>query len=542
MLVADVLLRRLHESMSDSLIRAFADDTAMIVKDFDSLAPTVIKVFKDLGAISGLYLDITKTVVIPLFAEGAKTLLSDPKHDPWRGVAIASAGTYLGFALGPGSSSWTKPFAKYQERACLWRLPSVGLNLAALVYNTVVVSVLSFVWQLSDPPDDLLDVEQRILLDIAPGPYQWILPSDLIRLKQVYGMPYSFRSIRLSALSTKLRVFKSEPYDWEARARQLAYGDRNLNQRGNSLCPGSDGLTVVSHSLCTGPCERLAYTRLTYTLCGRICLSNMRSIRNCLSTLRQRTFFGRELTRDEKQYFKCKKLLQRTAYDSLIQTKQLQHPESRLKHKLTRWQLDSHVSPGKLARRLLHRIKFLHSLVPPRVVAAFLRTWFNGRCTTRRFQTLGPCLFGCGGCDTDCIEHYARCLVVTKTRTLFRLPVAFSSLLGFLGGVEESTPSEQCLNALVVYAAYQAHNTLRQKGPTGSLQAEQMLVEFHKLATQCHSFAAYTLSCVLGTGSNNYGDNNPGSIAPSRTRRPRASGRADNQPSRRRRVTRPTLF
>ena len=55
-------------------------------------------------------------------------------------------------------------------------------------------------------------------------------------------------------------------------------------------------------------------------------------------------------------------------------------------------------------------IRRLRTLVQPRVLAAMLRTWTNGWCTSRRFQKNGCCIFGCK--QEDSIEHYARCKVV----------------------------------------------------------------------------------------------------------------------------------
>ena len=54
----------------------------------------------------------------------------------------------------------------------------------------------------------------------------------------------------------------------------------------------------------------------------------------------------------------------------------------------------------------------LQRCTPPRVLAAMLRTWFNGWCTSRRFQRHGTCIFGCS-CE-DSIEHYAVCKVVAE--------------------------------------------------------------------------------------------------------------------------------
>ena len=58
--------------------------------------------------------------------------------------------------------------------------------------------------------------------------------------------------------------------------------------------------------------------------------------------------------------------------------------EDRLRHKLERW--DMPLFPRLRASRALQAAQRLSKLVPPRVVAAVIRTWFNGWCTRRRFQ------------------------------------------------------------------------------------------------------------------------------------------------------------
>ncbi len=65
--------------------------------------------------------------------------------------------------------------------------------------------------------------------------------------------------------------------------------------------------------------------------------------------------------------------------------------------------------PRHRARRALAVAACLRRLVPPRVVAVVIRTWYDGRCTQRRFQTRGSrCLFGRGSGE-DSVQHYMRC-------------------------------------------------------------------------------------------------------------------------------------
>ena len=65
--VVDLLLRRLASMFPGELLRAFADDTAMVVKDWWAISTSLASVFTKFGAISGVDLNIPKTVIIPLW-------------------------------------------------------------------------------------------------------------------------------------------------------------------------------------------------------------------------------------------------------------------------------------------------------------------------------------------------------------------------------------------------------------------------------------------------------------------------------------------
>jgi hypothetical protein len=82
--------------------------------------------------------------------------------------------------------------------------------------------------------------------------------------------------------------------------------------------------------------------------------------------------------------------------------------EIRLRHKLDRWQIA--VLPNTRAIRATRLLATMPKHIPPRCIAAIMRTWYNGWCTKRRFQSgPGHCLFG--NCEEaeDSIEHYTVC-------------------------------------------------------------------------------------------------------------------------------------
>ena len=65
-IVAVVLLRKLGDCFPDCLIRAFADDTAMVVSDLLKYGNRILDLFEEYRQLSGLALNLPKTVLIPL--------------------------------------------------------------------------------------------------------------------------------------------------------------------------------------------------------------------------------------------------------------------------------------------------------------------------------------------------------------------------------------------------------------------------------------------------------------------------------------------
>ena len=134
--------------------------------------------------------------------------------------------------------------------------------------------------------------------------------------------------------------------------------------------------------------------------------------------------------------------------------------ENRIRHKLTRWKLTTPI--GILTRRLQPRMATLVRVVPPRVIAAVIRTIWNGWCTAARFQRVSPCVLGCSHSAEDRIEHYAYCKF-TKwvANRMFHLSSHELSLATFL--LLEDSMSEERIGqiAAVVFAVYTVTNRLR---------------------------------------------------------------------------------
>eukprot|EP00972_Heterocapsa_arctica_P054490 8029607-Heterocapsa_arctica.AAC.1 len=114
--VVDVLLRKLEVEMDGKgLTRAFADDTESVLEDLFAAMPRVAKLFDDYAAISGLVLNFSKTIIIPLWRNEERNyeeigrLLAEIGGG-WDQVLTRPTAKYLGFLVGPGRGDdiWTK--------------------------------------------------------------------------------------------------------------------------------------------------------------------------------------------------------------------------------------------------------------------------------------------------------------------------------------------------------------------------------------------------------------------------------------------------
>ena len=212
--VADVLLRRLDSHLQGTLVRAFADDTAVVTPDFEKHASTIMTIFREFAEVSNLHLNIQKTVLIQLWQSSAQTVrrrLAE-KHPNWKDVEIAWQARYLGFSVGPerGHESWKKASQKFQSRVVSWASLHLGMYMNAQIYRSLCMSVLSFLGQLEEIPDEVMKLEPWALRQLAPGPGNWIRTTDLFHLRK-YGHPFAFQSFQLTALAAKLRVYHFEP-------------------------------------------------------------------------------------------------------------------------------------------------------------------------------------------------------------------------------------------------------------------------------------------------------------------------------------------
>jgi hypothetical protein len=475
----DVLLRRLQQKIPEGEVRAFADDIGLVVRNWARDCGTAQTIFREFAVMSGLELNISKTVCIPLWPEGIDEVKADPTHQAseWAALKIASDGKYLGFSSGPGKgdSSWDQPLSKYIQRVLRWRGLGAGTQFATAAYNSLALSTLLFIAQLENPPRRVLAGEESGVRRTLGGPGKWYIPQDAFFLKERYGQSKSFGSIEIITQAAQLRTLHS----------------LNTGRRNRSIL--SDTSIVAMHrrlqSLINDPICLQRVVRWGSWYAGahvttlfhneqRLGRQGL-SLGECLSALAG----GLPQPWPEEVKAKQKRELQKFV-TTAIKNRTRPDPVARIRYKLNlREWLDPKATrpsdiysaagliPGPhewITRRVSNNLQKLSKLVPPRVCAAVLRFIFNGWCTAGRYQQRGRpndrCWLGCGSTAHDKVEHYCRCQVMRNvfwTKMHVELHPSRGLACFCLATYEQFDDDTLAISALGVYAVYMSTNFYR---------------------------------------------------------------------------------
>ena len=384
-LCADILLREIAGALGgEDLVRAFADDTGVVIEDFEATLPKLHMLFEEFERISALAINVQKTLFIPLWATDTMTTMSNKLRracPEWGDFAVKSFGKYLGFMIGPGArgASWTKPLDKFVKRARQWATLHLGLFYNITIFRPFVSSVLAFIMQLEPLPDELGAKYEEVLRRLAPGPGNWVTINDLTHLHADYFFPVEFPNLHWTAQAAKLRVIDKLARDCHRKRSELEeWQSRNLHRPFG----GWHGQSFFAQ-----------LAQLETNLKER---GITREIIRELSNTGNISFQGA-----------AEKMIKRRCSETY-------YAESRLRQKMTRWHLVG--VPRHLEDRVLRNFKLLSTQCQPRVLAAYFRALWNGWCTSRRMRTMAghsgtvlPCVL-CGK-GQDSLEHYSLCEV-----------------------------------------------------------------------------------------------------------------------------------
>jgi hypothetical protein len=435
-------------------------------------------IFQDFGAISGMKLNLPKTVIIPLWPQDVsaiknKILVVAPD---WAAVEVAGSSIYLGFATGPrkGDSSWQKANLKFENRICLWGSQALGLQYAAMTYNIYAVPVLAYVAQLEEPPADTYRIEECGLAKSAKGPFKWASKDDLWYLKECYGQARSFHSVRVMAWASKVRVATLE----------------NMRRRGATIearAKELDDFLHTSEYLGRRTVWRDWYAKSHILILAKA-VNELAGIGLQISEI-TKGITGETRLPSEPDAVKVFKARFQKSVAKRISDFRRPDGEDRVRTKLVRWHLQG--PAAHVARKVYGRLSGLSGLVAPRVAAACFSAIWNRWTTARRFQKRGMaqnfCVLGCGDGAEDSIEHYSRCQAVRTTGAKFLRLWLDTSLETFLlaDARLQDHDSLVCV-AVLIYATYRATNRFRPLGGTDFQTASDALEQFCKRAVEGH--------------------------------------------------------
>ncbi len=456
--VVEFFLDLLQHQFPEMLIKAYADDTALLTDNLERDVGQLEELFNNFAIISGLKLNIAKSVVVPL-APDKDAIIKDMLYrtaPTWGGMQLSLSAKYLGFYLGPGRGklSWEKPMQKFKERINVWQNKGVGLGWSARAYNTFILPVLSYVAQLEELTDGLIDSVDKSILKMAKGPRAWASSKDLLSLKAGFGLNAEFHDLRVTATASKVRV-ALEDKGMGGKAAVLAKAGEIRR-----ACRNTDCINVLS--------------RWRHWIAGNFIFNLEKACHEVDKKLGEKRKADSEDS-DNKKRRSCQGEISRQ-----LLCADLENPMERIRENLKRWELlnpDFHrVIPADSNERLNsvrcnRNLQWVGKHLPPRVGNAVFSTIWNRWTTKRRFQSSGPCLL-CGYASGDSIEHYCRCEVVRRVcRQHLRLdPSIFSTLHSFvLVHPCISTKDELTSLALLIYSVYNVTNRIRNGGcPPGS--------------------------------------------------------------------------
>ena len=119
----------------DTHHKAFADDVGVIFTDVTEQLPKLAAMLDRFGTISGMKVNIKKTILIPLWPE------SPDRHrhavataaPAWAEVPIDNSAIYLGVRIGPGKvgREWETAAKRLMAKLRGWPWNQVGLHFAA---------------------------------------------------------------------------------------------------------------------------------------------------------------------------------------------------------------------------------------------------------------------------------------------------------------------------------------------------------------------------------------------------------------------------
>jgi len=490
-LIAETLLDMLEEAVDDIMVRAYADDTALVVQDYVSAIPRLEQLFAEFEQFSGLKINVAKSVLVPLNDKGiqANKEVIAVLGGPWSEMKMSYVAKYLGFMMGPGKaeSSWEKPCNKFKERLYMWKDTPTNIHWQTKIYNVFALSTLSYIWQLEEPPSTVLNATCRGIFQMARGPGNYASIEDMWSLKEAYGLPVSFQNAAWCARAAQMRVLHTDTGFPSPRiTRQENYELEKL---------------WVESVLNGGSFLKDWFGRC---FLKRLC-DNEANMEEEYGTLKEVRAKRKSENAEPSEDDNWPAVLQRTYYEIQL-GKALPDAVARIRYKLKRLELDDdrqngegvgsawQRTPAGMADRSHKNLMALSGIATPRVQAAVWGWIWNKWATDRRTKQnrSSRCIL-CGREGTeDSGEHYCVCPLVAAVMRKRNLdPAKFMGRRAWgLASVTIRTEDELNTLGTVIYATNIISCRYRHNGRTNQTDDEeviQALLQSTKEAVKGHN-------------------------------------------------------
>jgi len=476
--VADLLLRRLKSKFPGSSRRAYADDLAMVIPNMVKEGGRILNCFSDYHRISGLQLNMSKVVIIPLWRPNPRTFEGTYRHGPsfvgpfnsnsaiiksgiiqlypgWGPATVSGKAKYLGFTIGPeaGDDTWNDTLSKAMKRVESWQKVGCSLFYTVTLFNVYILSTFSFICQLLDPPEEWEKQEALFLRKLIKGPWMWAGPEIFKALKQSLHFPREVGDLRKIAKAAQFRVASNEFRAGGGLLIQSRVAHAEVCQRasqhihlhthwGKWLAGG------FSKQLCENY-KRLGEAPHKISLAG---------IETTLAKMSPRPWDKKTMTRVVKgTQAQCLKQIKGPTDSTHL----------KMARELKKWQLDTYSRTH--TDRAFRVLRTLRKHTIPKIMAAHYRTWMDGWTTSARMHEKGgvkPCTW-CGQKEGDKLQHYCGCQKLQEWRTR-RLALPKETEAGprreqFLNlcSPENSSPNSTVIRGLALAASYHAYNACK---------------------------------------------------------------------------------
>jgi len=450
-IVSDVLLRRVRRLAPAVLIRAYADDIALVLRSLRD-ARMLEVIFGEYEFISRLRLHPSKSVVVPLYLGGHDEVRASLMHvaRAWGAFKIAGHAKYLGFVLGPtrGEQAWSDAVRKMHERARVWKGIGGGMCVTLSALRVYVLPLASFLLQLEPLPQNWPSEEMKLVNTLFPGARGWTAPVLMRSLREI-GFSNAMPDMRSMAVGAKYRVHR-----WE----DARHGGLRVRRRLRSITATRTGsIYIVRTAHWRSWFEDNFFAQLQR---AQQELADMAGARNLtIEALMQGT--STSPTPREHWQKRSSQLLRQPDPAGI---------EIHLRRRLDRWEMQ--LPQGRRVDRARTSLRRLGPLVPPCVWAAVLKAIMDGWTMMHPDRRRTHCCFGCQ-MGQDTIQHYARCTrVADMAHRRLRLAPAPGTdrLLDFLV-MDGGDDTHLACSALRLYATFIAANAYRNGRAEGARDA-----------------------------------------------------------------------